>query len=214
MFTGLIEDLGVLRTRSRHSGGARMAIETALPMAEIALGDSVAVNGACLTAVAFDGRRFWIDASAETLRRTTLGDLPIGAPVNLERALQLGGRLGGHLVQGHVDGVGRYVEKKVVGDGWELTFELPDELLPQVVAKGSICIDGVSLTVATLTDPRVTIAVVPHTGAKTTLTSLAIGASVNVETDVIGKYVQRVLGRTRGESAGLSRETLAAFGFI
>jgi len=213
MFTGLIEDVGVLRTRSLHSGGARLAIETSLPLSEIAIGDSVAVNGACLTAVTLEARRFWIDASTETLRRTNLGALALGAPVNLERALRIGDRLDGHLVQGHVDGVGRYVGRKSDGDGWELSFELPEALLPQVVEKGSICIDGVSLTVATLTDPRITVAVIPHTAAKTTLATLSPGASVNVETDVIGKYVQRVLGLTRGGPGGLSRETLAAFGF-
>jgi len=213
MFTGLIEDVGVIRARSRHAGGARIAIETALPLGEIAIGDSVAVNGACLTAVSREGRQFWTDVSVETLQRTNLGDLAVGSTVNLERALRIGDRLGGHLVQGHVDGVGRFVAKQAVGDGWELTFELPVELLPQVVEKGSICLDGVSLTVAKLADPRVTIAVIPHTGVKTTLARLAIGAPVNVETDVIGKYVQRVLGRTRGDSPGLTRETLEAFGF-
>ncbi|TNF28296.1 MAG: riboflavin synthase [Deltaproteobacteria bacterium] len=221
MFTGLIEDVGVLRARSRHAGGARLAIETGLPLAEVAIGDSIAINGACLTAVTLEPRRFWVDVSTETLRRTTLGDLALGSPVNLERALRIGDRLDGHLVQGHVDGVARFVGKKADGDGWELTFELPEALLPQVVEKGSICIDGVSLTVATLADPRVTIAVIPHTGVKTTLAGLTTGASVNIETDVIGKYVQRVLGRAQGASAGrsggqpsgLTRETLAALGF-
>lgn len=213
MFTGLIEDVGTLKRRTSRPDGARVAFETAIDLDAVAIGDSVAVNGVCLTVVLKAGRQFFADVSAETLARTTLGGLALGARVNLEQALRVGDRLGGHLVQGHVDGVGRFVDTRRVGDGWDLTFELPEALLSQVVEKGSIALDGVSLTVARLEDPRVTIAVVPHTGAMTNLMALAIGAPVNVETDVIGKYVERVLGRGRGAAEGLTRESLEALGF-
>ena len=214
MFTGLVEDVGALRARTRQRDSARLTIATALPLAEIALGASVAVNGACLTVVAREERAFQVDVSLETLTRTTLGALPLGAPLHLERALRLSDRLDGHLVQGHVDGTARLVSKRAVGDGWELTFELPEPLLPQVVEKGSIALDGVSLTIASLADPRLTVALIPHTGARTALLDLLPGAAVNVETDVIGKYVQRVLGRGGAGRGGLTLATLATHGFI
>lgn len=204
MFTGIIEDVGRIERVELGGGGARLVVATGLAsgeLGEIALGASVAVMGACLTVTRHERGRLAFDVSRETLARTTLGGLKVGARVHLERALRLGDRLDGHLVQGHVDAVGRLVDRVRVGDGWELGYELPAALMPQVVEKGSITLDGVSLTVARLVERRVTIAVVPHTAAHTVLSETEVGAGVNVETDVLGKYVQRVLS-LRGESAG------------
>ncbi len=222
MFTGLIQDIGRVEAREARSQGAVLRVKTALDLGEIAVGDSVAVNGVCLTVVARDptSGRLGMDVSRETLARSNLGSLAPGAGVNLELALRLGDRLGGHIVQGHVDGVGHLRGRERVGDGWELTYEVPDELLGAVVPKGSIAFDGVSLTVARLEGARVTVAVIPHTGGETTLTDRPVGASVNVETDILGKYVLRALGRLGAEGAapkgasGLTEDKLAALGFL
>lgn len=212
MFTGLIEDIGELATISRHAKGARVRIGCALPLEEVAIGDSIAVDGACLTVVSMGDASFTVDVSLETLERTTLGHIKKGTRVHLERALRLGDRLGGHLVQGHVDGVGEKVGEQRVGEGWMLTWRVPDALLSTVVLKGSITIDGVSLTVAKLEDDRVSVAVVPHTAAMTTLVERPIGSHVNVETDLLGKYVQRILARS-GAAKGLTLSTLKDAGF-
>ena len=214
MFTGIIEDIGRVRAIRRAASGARVAIETVIDLAEVAIGDSIAVNGACLTAVTLSGGAFEADVSAETLARTTLADARPGQRVNLELALRLGGRLGGHLVQGHVDGVGRMVAREPSGAGWLLGFELPEALLDQVIEKGSVAIDGVSLTIATLRDPRITVAVVPHTADATTLGDLRPGARVNVETDLVGKYVRRALQRPgpSEDARGLTLEALRRSG--
>ena len=205
MFTGIIEDLGRVAAADVHSGGATLRVETRLAtgdLADVKLGDSIAVMGACLTVTHHARGALAFDVSPESLRRTTLGRLGAGRKVHLERALRLGGRLDGHLVQGHVDAIARLVDKARAGDGWELTYALPDALLPQVVEKGSIALDGVSLTIARLVGPRISVAVVPHTAAHTLLTDTAIGDAVNVETDVLGKYVQRVLSLGRGAVGG------------
>ncbi|MGM0577482.1 MAG: riboflavin synthase [Myxococcota bacterium] len=215
MFTGLIEDVGRLDRLERQGREARLTVGTSIDMDGVALGDSIAVNGACLTAVAKGDGWFRADVSEETLRRTNLGDLKPGDRVNLERALRVGDRMGGHMVQGHVDGVGRLVERTKVGDGWELTWEIPEDLLDTVVEKGSIALDGVSLTVAHLDGARVTVAVVPHTGEHTNMLDRPIGAPTNVETDLVGKYVRRSLERLGGggDAGGLSLEALVKAGF-
>jgi riboflavin synthase len=215
MFTGLIEDLGKIESIAPRERGARLTISTALPLGEVQLGDSIAVDGACLTVVALGGARFSADLSEETLRRTAFAGARPGHPVHLERALRLGDRLGGHLVQGHVDAVGKVAGVATVGDGFEVSWDLPDALLDTVVEKGSIAIDGVSLTVATLRGSRISAAIVPHTATRTTLTRKAAGASVNVETDMIGKYVRRSLERNAAAgSGGLDLETLGKAGFL
>ena len=163
MFTGLIEDVGTIERLNRTARGAKVTVRCRLDLAVVAIGDSIAVDGACLTAVAKRGQTFDADVSEETLRRTKLGSARVGDPVNLEQALRLGDRLGGHLVQGHVDGVGRLVGHEAVGEGWDVTYEIPEDLLDTVVEKGSIALDGISLTVARLEGRRVTGAVVPHT---------------------------------------------------
>lgn len=200
MFTGLIEDIGALVRLERTGGGATLSVSTRLPLAEIKLGDSIAVNGACLTVTRKTSNQLSFDISLESLDRTALGALSSGDKVHLERAMQLGARIDGHLVQGHIDGTATVVGNTKDGDGWRLTYALPHPLLGQVVEKGSIAIDGVSLTIASLVGDRVSVAVVPHTARMTLLTHRPLGARVNVETDILGKYVERVL--TLGRSAG------------
>jgi riboflavin synthase len=215
MFTGLVEDLGRIEVMTRRHRGARLVLATALPLAEVRLGDSIAVDGACLTVVELGPGKFSADLSEETMRRTAFANAKSGQLVHLERALRLGDRLGGHLVQGHVDAVGTVASVAAVGDGFEVTWELPEALLDTVVEKGSIAIDGVSLTIATLCGARVSAAIVPHTATRTTLTRKAAGAPVNVETDMIGKYVRRSLERSAATGpGGLDVETLEKAGFL
>lgn len=216
MFTGLVEDLGQIEAMVPRERGARLTIRTSLPLSEVRLGDSVAVDGACLTVVSLGAGRFSADLSEETLRRTAFAAARPGQPVHLERALRLGDRLGGHLVQGHVDAVGKVAGVASVGDGFEVSWDLPDALLDTVVEKGSIAIDGVSLTIASLRGARISAAIVPHTATRTTLTRKAAGAPVNVETDMIGKYVRRSLERSAGAQSGggLDLETLGKAGFL
>jgi riboflavin synthase len=193
MFTGLVETLGTVQ-RVRPDGAGRHLVLAAPDIApELHLGDSVAVNGACLTVVECDAVTCRFEAGPETLSRTNLGELAAGDRVNLERALRLGDRLGGHLVQGHVDALGHIAERHVQGD-WELVwFRCPPELTVQMVSKGSIAVDGVSLTLVDVDRDRFSIALIPHTLAHTTLGFRAVGAAVNLETDLLGKYVWKFL---------------------
>ena len=196
MFTGIVEGTGtvVALTRSGSGHGARLEVDAPWPPGELAVGDSVAVDGCCLTVVARIPGGFAAELVAETLRRTALGRLATGAMVNLERPLALGGRLGGHLVQGHVDGVGRVAARRVMGEGGEeVRVELPDELARYVVEKGSIAVDGVSLTVAGVGQGWFAVALVPHTLATTTLGERAPGDPVHLEVDVVAKYVERLV---------------------
>ncbi len=189
MFTGIVEELGRLRHRSPASrGGTRLVFEARQVLAETRVGDSIAVNGCCLTVVE-SGEDWWAaDAVDETLRRTNLGALAPGDPVNLERPLRLQDRLGGHLVQGHVDGIGH-----IVTGAPDLAVSAPDTVRPYLVAKGSVTVDGCSLTVVEVTADGFTVAVIPHTEAVTTLGRKRPGDPVNLEADVVAKYVQRLL---------------------
>jgi riboflavin synthase len=195
MFTGIVEGTGtvVALTRSGSGDGARLEVDAPWPPGELAVGDSVAVDGCCLTVVAATPGGFAADVVAETLRRTALGRLATGARVNLERPLALGGRLGGHLVQGHVDGVGRVLDRRAVGEGEDVRVELPQELARYVVEKGSIAVDGVSLTVTAAGPDWFTVALVPHTLAATTLGERGPGDPVHLEVDVVAKYVERLV---------------------
>jgi riboflavin synthase len=205
MFTGIVEGTGTVVTMDRPpagGGAARMEVEAPWLAGGLAVGDSVAVDGCCLTVVAGGPDRFAADVVAETLRRTALGRLTAGARVNLERPLALGGRLGGHLVQGHVDGVGQVLERRAVGEGGEeVKVELPDDLARYVVEKGSIAVDGVSLTVAGVGDGWFAVALVPHTLATTTLGERAPGDPVHLEVDVVAKYVERLVQPWSGRGA-------------
>jgi riboflavin synthase len=193
VFTGIVRELGRVESVDATAGGARLTIHAPETAARTALGDSVSVNGVCLTATAAGDGTLAFDAVPETLARSTLGSLAPGAPVNLEPALRAGEPLGGHVVQGHVDGVARVVSLEPEGDGARLTLELPGGLARYAVEKGSVTIDGVSLTVAGLDGGRIAIALVPHTLSATTLGSLTPGDEVNVEADILAKHVERLL---------------------
>ncbi len=190
MFTGLIEDLGAVAAVDRGTGGARLDIQAAEVRKGLEIGDSVAVNGACLTAVALHDGGFAVDCVAETLRRTSLGQLEVGAAVNLERALRADARLGGHIVQGHVDttGIVRFAHPE--GDSVLLDIGVAQEHLRYVVEKGSIAVDGVSLTVADRLPDGFRVALIPHTIAQTTLGAERVDERVNLELDLIAKYVE------------------------
>jgi riboflavin synthase len=190
VFTGLVEEAGHVAEVRPTDAGARLVIAAAGVVTDLALGDSVAVNGACLTAVEVTPGGFAVDCVAETLRRTTLGELAPGDRVNLERPMRLGDRLDGHLVQGHVDGVGTVRSVRAEGQSAVLEVAPPAPLLRYVVEKGSICVDGVSLTVAQRLSDAFTVALIPHTMAMTTLGPQALGRPVNLEVDVVAKYVE------------------------
>lgn len=215
MFTGIVETLGTVRQIGRHARGGRIEIAAAAIAAAARPGDSLAVDGACLTVTAATDDGVTCDLSPETLSRTTLGALRAGARVNLERPLQLGAPVGGHLVSGHVDGVGRLVTRVPQSQGALLRIRVPDGLGSLLVPKGSIAVDGVSLTVAALSGPLVDVAVIPYTLRTTTLRDKRTGARLNLEADLIGKYVARLAGGGTPEYAGdgLTWQVLKEHGF-
>lgn len=201
MFTGLVEATGTLLSRNARSGlgegapGKRLAIGAAFEGEPLALGESVAVDGVCLTVDAIEPGGFEVDCSGETLARTTLGAIAVGSRVHLERAMRPSDRLGGHIVTGHVDGVGWLAERRREGEGgesWWLSFAMPAELARFVAEKGSIAVDGVSLTVNGVSKDRFDVTIIPHTAKKTKLGSLAPGAPVNLEVDLVARYVARL----------------------
>jgi riboflavin synthase len=193
VFTGIIRELGRVESVNGESTGIRLRVVAPVTASSTAAGDSVAVNGVCLTAVEVEGGVLAFDAVPETLRRSSLSRLADGGSVNVEPSLRAGEPLGGHLVQGHVDGVGRVLRLEPEGEGARLTVEAPQELLRYVVEKGSITVEGVSLTIAALAPDGFEIALVPHTLSATTLGSLTAGDEVNLEVDVLAKYVERLL---------------------
>jgi riboflavin synthase len=194
MFTGLIAGVGRLASRESRGGDARLRIDAGtLPFEGVQLGESIAVNGCCLTVVQFDAGSFAVDASNETLALTTLGRLAIGAPVNLERAMLPTDRLGGHLVSGHVDGLGVAAKRWDDARAERWRFEAPMALLRYVAHKGSVCVDGVSLTVNAVDDSGFEVALIPHTVAHTAFRALREGDAVNLEVDLLARYVERLL---------------------
>ena len=213
MFTGLVQDVGTVE-RVLPGPMTVLWIRTALPASEFALGESISVSGACLTVVERDQDHFRVDAAPETLRRTTLGELRTGSRVNLERALRLSDRLGGHLVLGHVDGVLPLLSKAHEGGSLVLEVGLTPELAPLFIEKGSVALDGVSLTVNTVAGDRFGVQLIPETESRTTLADRALGERFNVEADVIGKYVARLhAAHARPGSGGVTVELLRAAGF-
>lgn len=213
MFTGLIEEVGRLRAITVSASGAELIIEANAVLAGTKVGDSIACNGCCLTVTGLPGGAFAAHAGTETLARTTVGTWRPGKAVNLERALLATGRLGGHFVQGHVDGVGRVLAATPEGETVRWRFSLPPELAPFVVEKGSIAVDGISLTVTACDGPTFEVAIIPHTQAHTTLGTLGLGEDVNLETDVLAKYVYRILGTMVPGREGISEEFLRKHGF-
>jgi riboflavin synthase len=210
MFTGLIEDIGTLTARRGSGQDVTLEIATAIPLADVAIGDSIAVNGVCLTVTSIAGERFSADASRETLDRSSLGRLREGGRVHLERALAANGRLGGHIVQGHVDGTGVLARRTAAGRAWDLWIDVPDALRVELVPKGSVTVDGVSLTVNDVTPTGFRLTIIPHTENKTLLVELPLRSVVNIETDVIGKYVRRYLGLDQRDGMA---SLLQRFGF-
>ncbi|OQX12738.1 MAG: riboflavin synthase [Desulfobulbaceae bacterium A2] len=217
MFTGLVQGTGGIIARSSAGGGMVLTLEAGFELDDPREGESIAVNGVCLTARDISGRRFLVDVSPETLTRTTLGRLAPGGRVNLERALQLGDRLGGHLVSGHVDTVGRVEERRAAGDFTLFGFSLPAGPSRYLIEKGSVAVDGVSLTVNSCETGRFGVAIIPHTLAVTTLGGLRQGDAVNLEMDIIGKYVEKLLGHRVGSGEtpqGIDADFLARHGFM
>jgi riboflavin synthase len=209
MFTGLVESLGLVQRVQDDGPGRRLTFRALAIVEGTKVGDSIAINGACLTVVEIADDTLSFQAGPETLAKTNLGELRPGDRVNLERSLRLGDRIGGHLVTGHIDGVGRVAERRREGE-WELVwFSCPANLAEQLVPKGSVAVDGVSLTVVDVTSDGFSVALIPHTLAATTLGFKSAGASVNLETDILAKYVWKCL---RG--GGVTRETLQQAGFI
>ncbi|AKC87270.1 riboflavin synthase [Pseudoxanthomonas suwonensis] len=203
MFTGIIEGVGRLAAREPQGGDVRFTFAAGtLPFEDVRLGESIAVNGVCLTVVAFDAASFQADASNETLALTTLGALPVGAALNLERAMRPSDRLGGHLVSGHVDGIGRVLSVHDDARAQRWRFAAPAPLLKYIAKKGSICVDGVSLTVNEVDAEGFEVALIPHTVAHTRFAETAVGEAVNLEIDLVARYVERLLGARGGEGAG------------
>lgn len=214
MFTGLIEEIGTIEEFRRSGEQAILSIATGLPVNEFTLGESIAVNGACLTVTSFSSGRFTADISPESLNRTTLGSLSRGSRVNLERALRLSDRVGGHLVTGHIDGLAKVAERSRQGNAWRFLFQLDKDLTRLLVVKGSVAIDGVSLTVNEVAADRFAVMIIPHTLGRTTLAGCQVGDLVNIETDLIGKYVARLLGNSASADSGVTLDMLAKNGFL
>lgn len=217
MFTGLVEEVGTIRGIQRGRASAVLRIGAKTVLSDLKIGDSVAVNGVCLTATKVESDGFCADVMHETLRRSSLGALQIGGRVNLERAMQAGGRFGGHMVSGHIDGTGTIVQLRQDDNAIWYTIAAAPGLLRYIVEKGSITVDGISLTVAALEAETFAVSVIPHTAAVTVLGEKKPGDVVNLENDLIGKYVERLMGLRQEEapaaSGGITMEFLAQHGF-
>ena len=216
MFTGIIEELGKIILLETHGGGARIKISAKIVTQNSSEGDSIAVNGVCLTALDIQPNGFAADVSQETLNRSTLGNLRGGSPVNLERAAMVSTRLGGHIVQGHVDATGNFLGAEQTGGFWTVRIGFPREIGQYLVYKGSISVEGISLTIANLADDYFEIAVIPKTWELTNLSSLKPNDAVNLEADVIAKYVERIMlyGKTEQKTEGVTMEKLRKTGFV
>lgn len=194
MFTGIIEELGTIKSISMRGSSGQIAIRAKKVLEGTKIGDSIAVNGICLTVVSLQKDGFTADVMAETVRRSSLSAAATGQAVNLERAMAADGRFGGHIVSGHIDGTGKIISYREEENAVWVTIETTPEIMALIVEKGSICIDGISLTVATVSDGAFSVSIIPHTGEETTLLKKKPGDPVNLENDVVGKYVQKLLG--------------------
>jgi len=213
MFTGIIEAQGTIKKILRQGAAARMSVSSGLPPAEISPGESISVDGACLTVTELNGTLFTVDISPETLQRTTLGARRERDTVNLERALRLSDRLGGHLITGHIDGVAVIKALNRAANAIEFTFAAPPHLLHYLVAKGSVAIDGISLTVNQCTAQGFSVMVIPFTAQHTTLSYKKTGDQVNVETDIMGKYIEKFLMEKSAADSSISEEFLNKYNF-
>ncbi len=217
MFTGIIEAMGRVAGIERKGADTRLVIDAGkLDLSDVKVGDSIAVSGVCLTVVAQSGASLSFDVSGETLSRTTLGDFRVGTPVNLEKALLPTTRLGGHLVSGHIDGVGKILRREEAGESVRFTVEAPKELARYIAGKGSICIEGVSLTVNSVDGSVFSVNIVPHTQTVTTLKDLRPGTVVNLEVDLVARYLERLVSGEKEEakSSAVTKEFLARYGIL
>lgn len=216
MFTGIIQAVGEIAALQSSGGDIRLRVTTgALPLDDVALGDSICTNGVCLTVVELPGDGFWADVSVETLNFTTLSNLQQGSRVNLEKALTPQSRLGGHIVSGHVDGVGEVVSLQVDARSVRVVLRAPDELAKYIAHKGSICVDGTSLTVNAVDGAQFDLNIIPQTMAETVFAQYTVGSRVNLEVDVIARYLERLIqGDAAAQESGLSLDTLANNGFL
>lgn len=214
MFTGIIEGSGVISGIRSAGQGKHFTINADFTLERTKPGDSIAVNGACLTAVVVSGSRFEVDVSPETLSKSTFGNAKIGDPLNLERALRFSDRIDGHLVSGHLDGVGIISSTKTVGDYNVITFEIPETIGRYLIEKGSVAVDGVSLTVNECSKNRFDVSIIPHTAKLTSTSVKRIGDPVNIETDMIGKYVERFVGRKKDKGDGKKQESAIDLEFL
>ena len=219
MFTGLVEELGVVRGISRGADSARIHIDARKILEDMKTGDSIAVNGVCLTSVEFDRNYFVADVMAETLAKTNLAVLKSGDRVNLERALRLGDRLGGHMVSGHIDGVGTITRRERHDIATLITVSAPPGLMRYIIKKGSVSIDGTSLTVVDFSETYFQVSLIPHTAHMTTLGYKKVGDTVNLEGDLVGKYIEKLLnvrenGKTEGSGGAITLDFLAEKGFM
>jgi len=216
MFTGIIESIGVIEKIENRAGDAKITIAVGqLDMSDVGLGDSIACNGVCLTAIEFDSQRYIADVSGETLRLTTLGEASVGASVNLEKALTPTTRLGGHLVSGHVDGIGEVISIKNDSRSIQYKISAPPELAHYIAKKGSICVDGISLTVNEISDNIFELNLVPHTLKETVASQYQVGSKVNLEVDLLARYLERLLtGQKVQSESNITTGLLQKSGFI
>lgn len=213
MFTGIVEGVGTIKTVRRAVADLSLKVDTGSYVDNPVIGESVALNGVCLTVVTINGSVLTFDVSSETLSRTTFKDVKTGDKVNIERATRLGGRMGGHLVSGHIDTVGTLARCDAVGDGYEIEVSLPQSDMKYIIEKGSIAVDGMSLTVAVKRERSFTVAVIPHTYNETRLNTLKLGSFVNIEYDMIAKYVENFVNTAVSSGGSVDKEFLKKHGF-
>lgn len=221
MFTGIIEEVGSVASIRKGAHSCVLTVNASRVLEDVHLGDSIATNGVCLTVTSFTSHSFSVDVMHETLNRSSLGSLHIGSPVNLERAMLAGGRFGGHIVSGHIDGVGTISSIKEDDNAVWYTVEAPSNILRYIIEKGSITLDGISLTVAKVTNSNFSVSIIPHTRAQTNLASKKVGDVLNLENDLVGKYVERLMlqpiaasqEQPEQKSSGITKEFLSHYGF-
>ena len=221
MFTGIIEEVGSVASIRKGAHSCVLTVNASRVLEDVHLGDSIATNGVCLTVTSFTSHSFSADVMHETLNRSSLGSLHIGSPVNLERAMLAGGRFGGHIVSGHIDGVGTISSIKEDANAVWYTVEAPSNILRYIIEKGSITLDGISLTVAKVTNSNFSVSIIPHTRAQTNLASKKVGDVLNLENDLVGKYVERLMlqpiaasqEQPEQKSSGITKEFLSRYGF-